>query len=357
MFNIIPQGFNELGQIVGVDNTVVNSIEERVSRVYSIVEVTQDRTIDLTISCEKTGREIYKVAPDVFRLMEITHGKEKARQVLRTQQLHKVHPLWLDTSPAALSNLMIYDPYGYYVYCTGLAIAGFRKLPDPGIVGQVEQYEAFSAQMTAEKAVLWQAIQHIPMREIVKTNEILRRFLSCFNAHSIRQQWGYVSNTLETKLWKECKISAMTPEVLISAVRVIIKNFFGIALINANQQADKRRKEEGLKKRCLSGLSRETISEFQAIMRRTQNISRQKILGKIGFEDKLEYEIFALLDYKEPETVQAELKSYSHKAPKAQNTAKHLVLVPEADKHNAVKSSRPEKGVKVQFTFGNGEMK
>ena len=89
---------------------------EQLDLAAEIYSIDPDFTEFELITCPKSGMPISDVPPHVIAQTVQTHGRERAKTLLKYSQLGHVHPAWLETTPKACDSLMSSNPIAYFCY-------------------------------------------------------------------------------------------------------------------------------------------------------------------------------------------------------------------------------------------------
>ena len=177
---------NLLSSFLNVDENTFSMITniQAGEKLETILEIEKQK-INLTIHCSKTGQPVANFPIEMFCNICETHGIERAKVILESHKIAKIHPNWLFTDDKSLEKLSQHDPYGYFVFAASRILIPVQDslLRDADLA--YSQKKQFMTIWREEREHCWKNIQATPLNQIIEANELMRKFLSVFRTNKV----------------------------------------------------------------------------------------------------------------------------------------------------------------------------
>lgn len=168
-----------ISAIVNVDKEAVEDRLTQLSETEDLILLLENEelldNIDKVVYCIKTGQEISKWNAENVSYLVQTLGKERALEVIKIKSHNQVISHWIFTDDKALEKLSDNDPVGYCVYAMATVLIPFDPMTQ--LIGTIREEEA-RKQLLEERIVAFKQLNKIPLSNIIRLNELMRRFLS-----------------------------------------------------------------------------------------------------------------------------------------------------------------------------------
>lgn len=179
-----------LSNIAALDRDTIDDIH-----VAALIDIHGDFTRRI---CFKTGQTLGNLSRRSISLALATMGEPYAIDLLQRENIRNCAIHWLKTDSEALDKLIELDPKGYFVYAAGFVLAGYSPIADVNtkyhmlaqsnarMEGYIE-YKKAEFMWCLEKAFAYDELENVPIENLVRVNEVLRRYLARFQASTLNE--------------------------------------------------------------------------------------------------------------------------------------------------------------------------
>lgn len=175
--------------------------------------------------CNKSGNFIAAVSNDEIAKLIAIHGEDFTAYVLKLQADKSIAHHWIKTDDTALEKLLQFDPVGYFVFAASMIAKVFTfHAPLYKINNNHDKhYSDNHYKVHCEIADLNRELQDCPIEEIIKGNELMRRFLSIFDSTRVASQVKFTAKTMtgisdDITLWNN-EVKSNLKQLLLTALK------------------------------------------------------------------------------------------------------------------------------------------
>ncbi len=179
--------------------------------------------IDKDIYCLKTGQLVKTWDIEEVSNLVQSIGKVRAKQVIKIKSKNLVSPRWIFTDDKALEQLSDTDPMGYFVFAASAIVLPFSAAAQyfgTDLENQVIE------DLTEVKSNGYFQASKLPLVDIIRLNELMRRFLSITQSQTAYKHWpkqpeqiGVITYSLKNLIAFEQSIK----ETLTNLIRAEVK--------------------------------------------------------------------------------------------------------------------------------------
>ncbi len=185
--------------VVNVENKAIEDTLLQYQETDGLIKLLENEEVTAEINpevyCKKTGQVVKTWSDQEISYLVQTIGKVRAKEIIKIKSRNQVALHWIFTDDNALENLSNNDPIGYFIYAASALVMPFS--PFMQLIGTEQEQHAHDM-TTALKARAFNQLSNMPMVDIIRVNELMRRFLSITQSVTAHKHWAIAEIELNT---------------------------------------------------------------------------------------------------------------------------------------------------------------
>lgn len=142
--------------------------------------------IDKEIYCQKTGQLVKTWDIEEVSSLVQSIGKSRAKDIININSKNNIAPHWIFTDHTALEQLANTDPIGYFIYTASIILLPFNEATQ---YFETDLKDQVIADLTELKSRGYNQASKLPLVDIIRVSELMRRFLSITKSQTAHMHW------------------------------------------------------------------------------------------------------------------------------------------------------------------------